>query len=71
MPVVLCGDFNSLALKVHADEYDIVPRFPPGGARSGAYELVTTGTAPSRVCLLLLLLLLMLLLLLLLLLMLL
>lgn len=44
MPVVLCGDFNSLAVKLVPDEYDRVESFPVGGQRSGAYTLVTTGS---------------------------
>ena len=47
IPVVLCGDFNSLAVKHVADGFDIVPSFPPGGEPSGPYVLITTGVLPS------------------------
>ena len=46
MPIVLCGDFNSLAVKAAPDAYDRVDVFPAGGMKSGAYTLVTTGPSP-------------------------
>ena len=48
MPIVLCGDFNSLAVKTVPDGYDVVSSFPPGGIQSGAYQLVTTGVRTAR-----------------------
>ncbi len=44
MPVVLCGDFNSHALKLYSDHFDCIPEFPPGGVMSGPYQLISSGT---------------------------
>jgi hypothetical protein len=52
MPLVVCGDFNSLAVKLTPDDYDRVKTFPPGGVQSGVYALVTNGGcgAPLHCC---------------------
>mmetsp|Transcript_32842 Transcript_32842/g.42183 ORF Transcript_32842/g.42183 Transcript_32842/m.42183 type:complete len:463 (+) Transcript_32842:18-1406(+) len=40
-PLIFTGDFNSLPMKLEADEFD--PIIPKDGLRSGVYEICTTG----------------------------
>ena len=42
-PIVIAGDFNSLAVKATPDEFDAVREFPAGGLVSGVYTLISTG----------------------------
>lgn len=46
-PVIVMGDFNSLAIKRTPDGFDSVTEFPEGGMVPGVYTLFTTGSLPS------------------------
>jgi CCR4-NOT transcription complex subunit 6 len=49
LPVIITGDFNSLAVKRTPDAFDSVKEFPEGGLVSGVYTLFTTGSlSPSH-----------------------
>lgn len=42
-PIIVSGDFNSMAVKHVPDAFDCVSEFPPGGLVSGVYTLISTG----------------------------